>query len=179
MSGVSGTGTQTFAYDDLGRVTGATGLSGEGRAYSYDRDGNRVQKSDTAGGTTTTIDYAFDRTGELASALVSTGGPPTNPATFDVFGNLTGNAESGTGSTAMTYDAADCLTSIDDGTAATANDATYGLDALGRFSSRTVGGVGGTTDTYRYLGTTESVTTSPPGPAPSRASSTPRARGQA
>jgi YD repeat-containing protein len=48
VSGVSGTGTQTFGYDNLGRVTGATGLTGEGRAYSYDRDGNRVQKSDTA-----------------------------------------------------------------------------------------------------------------------------------
>jgi uncharacterized protein RhaS with RHS repeats len=62
---------------DLLGNTGAS-LSGEGRAYSYDRDGNRVQKSDTVGGTTTTIDYAFDRTGELASALVSSGGPPTN-----------------------------------------------------------------------------------------------------
>jgi YD repeat-containing protein len=116
VSGVSGTGTQTFGYDNQNRVTGSTGLSGEGRAYSYDRDGNRVQKSDTVGGTTTTIDYAFDRTGEPTSALVSTGGPPTNPATFDVFGNLTGDAESGTGPTAMTYDAADRLTGIDDGT---------------------------------------------------------------
>jgi hypothetical protein len=36
----------------------------------------------------------------------------------------------------MTYDAADRLTAID--AAGTTNDATFGLDALGRFKDRTV-----------------------------------------
>jgi hypothetical protein len=36
------------------------------------------------------------------------------------------------------------------------NDATFGLDALGRFTTRTINGA---SDNYRYLGTGESVTT--------------------
>jgi hypothetical protein len=40
--------------------------------------------------------------------------------------------------------------------AGTTDDATFGLDARGRIASRAIGS---TTDTYRYLGTGEAVTT--------------------
>ena len=52
----------------------------------------------------------------------------------------------------MTYDAADRLTGID--AAGSANDATFSVDALGRFRTRVVNG---TTDTYSYVGTSEVV----------------------
>jgi hypothetical protein len=52
----------------------------------------------------------------------------------------------------MTYDLADRLTGID--AAGTANDATFTLDALGRFRTRVLSG---STDTYSYAGRAETV----------------------
>jgi RHS repeat-associated protein len=64
---------------------------------------------------------------------------------------MTAKAESSSTVTAFAYDAADRLTAI---TPASGNAATFTLDALGRFRTRTVGGA---TDTYAYLGTTETA----------------------
>jgi hypothetical protein len=66
-------------------VTASSGLSGDSRSYQYDHDENRVEMIEND----VTSSYVFDRTGALSSAVVS-GGPPSNPATYDAFGNLTG-----------------------------------------------------------------------------------------
>ena len=52
----------------------------------------------------------------------------------------------------MTYDPAGKMTAID--AAGTANDATFTFDALGRFRTRVLAG---STDTYSYAGTSETV----------------------
>lgn len=134
VSGDPGTGTQSFSYDALDRVTASNGLASGSRRYAYDRDGNRVTR--TEGGTT--FSSTYDRTDQLVS--VTKGILPVQSFSYDPYGNLTTDAETGTASgvTAMTYDLADRLTGIDP--AGTADDTAFTLDALGRFATRTVGG---------------------------------------
>ena len=146
VSGDPGTGTQSFTYDALNRVLTSTGLASGTRSYAYDRDGNRTSK--TEGGVT--FSYVFDRTDELLS-VQKTGGS-SQSFTYDAYGNLTGNAESAVAVTTMTYDLGDKLTGID--AAGTTNDATFTFDALGRFRTRVLAG---STDTYSYLGSGETV----------------------
>ena len=146
VTGDPGTGTQSFSYDALGRVTGSSGLASGTRSYTYDRDGNRLTK--TEGGATFT--YTYDRTDELLTVL-KTGGSTQNFA-YDAYGNQTSDAQTGLGVTAMTYDLDDHLTGID--ATGTSNDATFSIDALGRFKTRAINGV---TDTYSYLDTSETV----------------------
>jgi RHS repeat-associated protein len=146
VTGDPGTTTQSFSYDGLSRVSGSSGLASGSRSYTYDRDGNRRTKVE--GGLTYT--YATDRTDELVS-VIRTGGSTQN-FSYDAYGNLTGDAQTGLAVTAMTYDLADKLTGID--AAGTANDATFTFDALGRFRTRSVNG---STDTYSYLATGETV----------------------
>jgi RHS repeat-associated protein len=148
ISGDAGTGTQTFTYDALDRVTGSSGLVSGARTYKYDRNSNRTQK--VTGGIT--FDYSFDRTDELVSVL-KTGGT-TQSFAYDPFGNMTGDAQTGAAVTANSYDLGDRLTGID--AAGTANDATFTFDALGRFRTRTLASADGT-DTYSYLDASETV----------------------
>ncbi|TMF32833.1 MAG: hypothetical protein E6I26_14780 [Chloroflexi bacterium] len=65
---------------------------------------------------------------------------------------MTGDAETGTGVTTMTYDLGGKLTGID--ATGTANDASFSFDALGRSWQRNLTG---STDTYSFVGTTETV----------------------
>ena len=146
IAGDAGANTQSFTYDALNRVTGSSGLASGSRSYTYDRDSDRLTK--TEGGIT--FSSTYDRTDELVS-VIKTGGT-TQTFGYDAYGNLTGDAETATAVTAMTYDLDDHLTAID--AAGTANDATFTLDALGRFRTRvTASG----TDTYSYLATSETV----------------------
>ena len=149
--GDPGTGTQTFAYDGLNRVTQGSGLAAGSRVYTYDRDGNR--KTKTEGGTTFT--YFSDRTDELIS--VQKGILVTQSFAYDTFGNLTTDAQTGIGTTTSTYDKAGKLTGID--TAGSATKTTFTFDALGRFATRLIGPAGSPTrtDTYSYAGASETV----------------------
>ena len=151
VTGDPGTGTQSFAYDALGRVIGSSGLATPNRAYTYDRDSNRKTKSE--GGVTFT--YAYDRTDQLVS--VQKGALGTQSFTYDTFGNLTGNAETGVAVTTNTYDKGGKLTGIDTGGSATKT--TFAFDALGRFATRKIGPTGSptSTDTYSYVGGSETV----------------------
>jgi RHS repeat-associated protein len=149
ISGNPGTGSQTFAYDGLRRVTSAT-LGGTTTTYGYDGDGNRTTV--VVGATTTT--YAYDTTDELVSV---TGGI-SGSFTFDAYGNMTANAETSTaGATTYAYDTADRLLTIGPpGTIAKTAGFTY--DALGRPSTRTVATTPqATVDTYSYAGTGKTV----------------------
>jgi uncharacterized protein RhaS with RHS repeats len=51
ITGDAGTGTQSFTYDALSRLTGSSGLA-VNRSYQYDLDGNRTSRVE--GATTTT-----------------------------------------------------------------------------------------------------------------------------
>ena len=66
---------------------------------------------------------------------------------------MTADVEDGVNTITNGYDIGGRLLSID--APGTANDATFAIDALGRFKSRTILGA---TDTYSYLGTSETVT---------------------
>jgi RHS repeat-associated protein len=144
IAGDAGSGTQAFLYDDLGRLTGSSGLA-VSKAYRYDLDGNRVYASEGLAATTT---YTFDRT----DMLVAQDDGTVTAFTYDAFGNMTRKATGGTATTDMAYDAADRLVSV---TPSSGPAATFTLDALGRPWSRTLSP--GATDTYAYLGTTETV----------------------
>ncbi len=143
----AGSGTQSFLYDKLNRVTASSGLAtAHTYSYTYDRDGNRATRVD--GGVNFT--YAYDRTDELVSVLKA--GQSTQSFTYDARGNLTGDAETGLAVTGYAYDLGNKLTAID--AAGTANDAAFIFDAFGRIRTRAVNGV---TDTYSYAGTGSTV----------------------
>ena len=152
VTGDAGTGRQAFAYDALDRLVSSTGLATGDRTYSYDLDGNRTGKTEEVDGVTRTFSAAHDRTGAITT-ITRTDQPGPWVAQYDAFGNLTGDPQTGLGTTTYAYDAADRLTAIDP--AGTSNDTTFGLDALGRHASRTVAGV---TETYEFAGETETVT---------------------
>ena len=149
ISGNAGTGTQSFSYDALRRVTKATipgtntacGQSGVA-CYSYDRNGNRLTKQ--VGANTTA--YVYDWTDELASQSVN--GGASMSFTYDAYGNQTGARDSAGGLTTSAYDWADRLTSV---TPPGGPATSYTLDALGRPWTRTTGA---SVDTYAYLGST-------------------------
>jgi YD repeat-containing protein len=97
----------------------------------------------------------------------------------DPYGELTSAIEDDQSVTAYAYDLAGHLTGID--RPGTADDVAFGLDALGRFRKRDTGpsGTPTSTDTYSYLGTSESavrIATTGRVPRPSTRSSTPPAR---
>ena len=139
VSGDAGSGTATFTYDGLNRVTASSGLS-RSDSYSYDRNGNRV--SATEGAVTTT--YAYDRADQLIGQSIS-GGAATAFA-YSPYGDMTTAADADGAQTTHAYDAGSRMTSL---TPSGATAATYTYDALGRPASRTVGSA---SLTYRYVG---------------------------
>jgi RHS repeat-associated protein len=147
VAGDAGGNSQSFSYDDLNRVTGSSGLAAGATTYAYDRSGNRT--SATVAGTTTT--YAYDRTDELTSQTIS--GGPTTAFAYDTQGNQTAKAEPAGGVTSFGYDTANRLVRA---APSSGSAATYGLDALGRTQTRTIGA---TTETYGFVGTSETVVT--------------------
>jgi len=146
ISGDPGSGTNTFSYDPLRRLTAETGLSSS-RSYQYDLDGNRTRKVEGA----TTIDYTYDRTDQLINQVIAGLGTAFS---YDPYGNLTQAGNSVSAVTTYTFDTASHLTAIN--APGTPQDVALTLDALGRFATRTVNGG---TDTYGYLGSSETVTT--------------------
>ena len=71
---------------------------------------------------------------------------------YDALGNMTIDAQSGLTITNMAYDLDDRLTEIN--ASGTANDATFTLDALGRFRTRVIAAG---TETYSYVESSETV----------------------
>jgi RHS repeat-associated protein len=146
ISGDAGTGTQSFTYDALSRLTGSTGLA-VSSGYQYDLDGNRTQKVE--GGTTTT--YTYDRADQVANQVI---GATTRTYDYDRYGNLLTSADNTSAVITYAYDEASRLTTISPPGGAT-TQVTFTLDALDRHASRLVNAA--TTDTYQYLDATETA----------------------
>jgi len=144
ITGDPGTGLQSFSYDGASRVSGSTGL-GTTHSYTYDLDGNRLTRVDGP----ITTSFTYDRTDELINQTIS---GTTKGFVYDAFGNMTSSADSASTLTTMAYDEANRLKSI---TPPSSPATTFTLDALGRNMTRATNGT--TTDSYAYLGTTETA----------------------
>ena len=121
-------------YDELNRLTNVDYGDGETQSYAFDPMGNRLTKTDTVGGATTTNTSTFDAANRLTAV-------DANAYTNDANGNtLTG------GGRANVWDSQNRLVSCTSGGATTTY--TYGADGLRR--SATAAGV---TTYYVYDGT--------------------------
>jgi filamentous hemagglutinin len=99
-------------------------------------------------------DTAFDRADQATSETKDPGGANVvTSLVYDTSGNLTRQATSATDQTWHEYDTAERLVAVKT-TNGTGTAASFTLDALGRPKTRVVGG---TTDTYAYVGSSETV----------------------
>lgn len=128
-----------YAYDAVGDMTSAIGLSGS-EYYEYD-DRDRLTEvcySAPCASSTDTIGWTYDGVGNRLTETRSTTG--TTAYSYDAADELT-QAQGPGGTTAYTYDA--------NGDQATAGSTTYTYDLADRLTSATVGGV---TTGYSYDG---------------------------
>jgi RHS repeat-associated protein len=149
VSGDAGSGTATYTYDGLNRVTGSSGLS-RTDSYSYDRNGNRVSASE--GSVTTT--YAYDRADQLIEQTI--GGVDTAFA-YNAWGDMTTAADADGSQTTHAYDAGGRMIGL---TPSGGSAASYTYDAMGRVATRSVAGA---SLTYRYVGTGHTTYATVPG----------------
>jgi len=99
------TGTTTYAYDALGRVTSIDGsASADTFTYAYDANGNRVSMIDPDNRTTT---YAYDADNRLITMTAADG---TVTYAYDAVGNLVSMTYPNGTVTAYTYDNNDRMT---------------------------------------------------------------------
>jgi RHS repeat-associated protein len=132
------TRTQTFTYDDLGRLATATGWSAWQRRYAYDRWGNRtgVWDATTGGNQIQSVglqQQAGAPAGVPSNRLTSvTNSGVTSPQTYDASGNLTSD-----GTHNYQYDEENRLAKVDAGTG---NEASYFYDANNWRVNKTFGG---------------------------------------
>ncbi|MEU1879880.1 RHS repeat-associated core domain-containing protein [Streptosporangium sp. NPDC020072] len=110
--GTAGAGTNTYGYDQLGRLTSWKAPNGNTTSYTWDASGNRTSAGDKT--------FTYDE----RNRLVSGGG---TDYTYTPRGTLASETTAGATKN-LTFDAYDQL--ISDG------DVTYGYDALGRVVSR-------------------------------------------
>ena len=118
---VDTTGTTTYGYDGLYRLTGTTYPNLDVQSYTYDQMGNRLTKVHNG----TPTNYTYDDAGQMTAA----GG---TSYTYDNNGN-TATA----GADTYTWDSANRLA----GTTLGGVTSTYGYNGAGLRTSRTIGGV--------------------------------------
>ena len=140
FGGDAGTGSQSFTYDALSRLTGSTGLA-DSRSYQYDLDGNRTRRVEGS----VTTDNAHDRADQLTSQDI---GAVHTTFDYDRYGNLVSGWDATGAQSTYAYDEASRLTTISPPGGA-ASQVTFSIDALDRHATRAVNG--STTDTYAYV----------------------------
>lgn len=170
-----GTLAASFGYDGAGRLAKRKLALGADTPYqsdlTYDSRGRVKQRKEKVGATTTTLDYAYDDTGQLKT--VKDGAATVESYAYDANGNRT-TRDTGTAQTAtyddgdritqqgstdytvdqdgfMTHRGADAFDSSPSGDLLSATvggqTVTYAYDALGRRTARTKGGA---TEQYFY-----------------------------
>ena len=149
ISGLAGSGVQTFSYDAVNRLTSSS-VGSDSRGYTYDAGSRRL----TATVNSVTITNAYDRSGAPKTETV---GIDTEPFVYDAYGNLTSRPiDHLTGSaTSFTYDVEDHLLSAASG-GGSGESYAFTVDALGRPWTRTANGGGSPDSTYGYLGSSDS-----------------------
>ncbi len=132
------TGTYSFSYDNLGRLTGTTtNYSFLPRSltmsYSYDAASNRVSLTDPEGGATS---YAYDQLNRLTNLTDFNGG--NFAFAYDALGRRTNLARPNGVSTNYAYDALSHLLSVlHQAGASTLDGATYTYDPVGNRTAKT------------------------------------------
>lgn len=140
------TGTTTYSYDLLRRLTSVTDPSRKTVAYSYDTNGLRTGLTYPDGRTATYLYDALDRL-----TTVAFDGGSTRYA-YDAVGNATATSlPNGTRADAA-YDALDRLTSLThlDGAGKVAAAFAYGYDAVGNVTSEHASGAQNLKDELEY-----------------------------
>ncbi|HYV03683.1 MAG TPA: RHS repeat-associated core domain-containing protein, partial [Blastocatellia bacterium] len=117
--------TQSFSYDDLGRLVSASSWGISQRSYSYDRWGNRTGMTDSIMGASQSISLqpqAGAPTGVTSNRIASvTNNGVMSSYVYDAAGNLTND-----GAHSYQYDAENRIAKVDAGTS---NEAGYCYDA--------------------------------------------------
>ena len=133
--------SESYAYDDLNRLSTVDYGDGETQSYGFDAMGNRRSKSDTVGSTTTTTASTFDAANRLLTTAQNGGSASAVTSDAD------GNTLTDTGGRSMTWDSQNRMTSCSKG--GVTSTYTYGADGLRRSST-----VSGVTTYYVYDGQT-------------------------
>jgi RHS repeat-associated protein len=119
--------SQSYVYDDLGRLTSATSSSGN-RGFTYDATGNR--KTHTLGGVTTTYATAIG-----SNRLNTLSGGNTRGYQYTLNGNV--SSYSGAGAASFTYDPFNRLKYA----TSAGHTAAYQVNALGQRKVKFIDGV--------------------------------------
>jgi RHS repeat-associated protein len=141
-----GTGTTTYTYDSLNRVTKSTNGAGDTVAYDYDLAGQLTSLTYPNG---KTVSRTYDPAGRLSTVADWLGN--TTSFDHDPDANLTAETYPNGVQTSATFNNADQLTSIahQKGTTTLANF-DYTRDNLGQLTSSTPTGVPGGPESYSY-----------------------------
>jgi RHS repeat-associated protein len=125
-----GSGTNTYAYDSLNRMTGTTDGMGATTRYGYDLTGHLTSLTYPNGQTAT---RHYDAAGNLASVTDWLG--HTTTFTYNADSGLADEQFPGGVSTTLSYDNADRIGSIEDTKgASTQGSFTYARDSLGQIT---------------------------------------------
>ncbi len=116
----SGTATQTFGYDSLGRETSVTDALGNATTYTYDPDGNQLTLQQPGGNCSASVptgctSYSYDADNELTGINYSDGTTPdVSDITYDADGQRIAMTD-GSGTWNWAYNSLHELTSATEG----------------------------------------------------------------
>lgn len=146
VSMTDGTGTTTYQYDSLNRLTSSRDGAGAVVGYGYDLAGQLTSLTYPSGKTVT---RAYDAAGRMTAVQDWLG--HTTSFGYDPDSNVTAERYANGVQASSGYDNADRITSIAD-TRAGATLASFGYtrDNLGQVTSSTPTGVGASTESYSY-----------------------------
>jgi RHS repeat-associated protein len=141
-----GTGTSTYNFDSLNRLTQSKNGAGQTVGYGYDLGGNPTSLTYPNG---QIVSRGFDAAGRLTSVADWLGHSST--FSYDANGNPVTETYPNTTQAAYTYDAADQLTSITNSKGATSFASfSYSRDANGQLLKDTPAGLNQPVQSYSY-----------------------------
>ena len=141
-----GTGTTTYSYDSLNRLTNVQNGAGQNVGYGYDLGDDLVSITYPNG---KQVSRSFDDAGELKS--VADWLSHTTQFSYDPDGNLTQEGYANGTVAAVTFDRTDRLSGITDTKgASTLASFGYTRDGNGQLSSTTTTGLGTPSESYTY-----------------------------
>jgi RHS repeat-associated protein len=141
---IDGSGTSSYIYDSLNRMTSATDGSGAIVKYEYDLAGHLTTMTYPNG---QTVNRGYDSAGNLTSVTDWLG--HTTHFSYDANSNLTGNEYPNGVNGSLTYDNANRVASIaDTNGGSTLASFNYGRDAVGQVVDETTNNGGQSTVSY-------------------------------